>query len=175
MIYDTNILSQVFPDKRRYINHVSFDFLLCLAVATKLRHKTSFTDVPFTVMKKELLAKLDWNLLDNKRVVNKELLQKVSCASSFWSTAMDNGCLSISIMSRNICPKNWSYSCVSTYWTVWKVLSNLDNDNYENSSVWKIDWKTTHKCKLGVLRNVLDDSRISEKNIFGTLKTHAME
>ncbi len=56
-----------------------------------------------------------------------------------------------------------------------KVLVNLDNDNYENSSVVKIDGETMRGYKLGVLRGILDDSGIAEEIVFGTLKTHDME
>ena len=56
-----------------------------------------------------------------------------------------------------------------------KVLVNLDNENYENSSVVKIDSEAMRGYKLGVLRGVLDDSGIAEEIVFGTLKTHDME
>ena len=56
-----------------------------------------------------------------------------------------------------------------------KVLVNLDNDNYKNSSVAKIDGKTICGYKLGVLKGVLDDSGIAEEIVLGTLKTHDME
>lgn len=56
-----------------------------------------------------------------------------------------------------------------------KILVNLKNDNYEESSVVKIDGKTMCGYKLGVLRGVLDDSGIAEETVFGTLKTHDME
>ena len=55
-----------------------------------------------------------------------------------------------------------------------KVLVNLDNENYENSSVVKIDGEAMRGYKLGVLRGVLDDSGIVEEAVFGTLKTHDM-
>lgn len=57
-----------------------------------------------------------------------------------------------------------------------KVLVNLDNENYEKSSVVKIDGETMRGYKLGVLRGVLDDdSELVEEAVFGTLKTHDME
>ena len=56
-----------------------------------------------------------------------------------------------------------------------KILVNLDNDNYVDSFVVKIDGETMRGYKLGVLRGVLDDSGIAEEIVFGTLKTHDME
>ena len=46
---------------RRDNSHIPFDILLCLAVAAKLKCKTSLTDVPFAVAEAELLAELGWN------------------------------------------------------------------------------------------------------------------
>ena len=56
-----------------------------------------------------------------------------------------------------------------------KILVNLVNDNYEGSSVVKIDGETMRGYKPGVLRGLLDDSGIAEEIVFGTLKTHDME
>ena len=58
----TDLLSQALSDKRRDNHHIPFDILLCLAVAAKLKCKTSLTDFPFAVTKAELLAELGWNL-----------------------------------------------------------------------------------------------------------------
>ena len=51
---------------------------------------------------------------------------------------------------------------------------NLDNENYENSSVVKIEGKNIRGYKLGFLRNVLDDSRIAEEVVFGFIIPYAM-
>ena len=45
-----------------------------------------------------------------------------------------------------------------------KILVNLDNGNYENFSVGKLDEETMRGYKLGVLRGVLDDSGIAGEN-----------
>ena len=71
----TEHLAQALPDKRRDNSHIPFDILLCLAVAAKLKRKTSLTDVPFAVTEAELLAELGWNLWDNERDVNEEILK----------------------------------------------------------------------------------------------------
>ena len=56
-----------------------------------------------------------------------------------------------------------------------KIPVNLQNENYENSSVVKIDGEVFRGYKLGVLRGVMDDSGIAEEIVFGTLKTHDLE
>lgn len=56
-----------------------------------------------------------------------------------------------------------------------KIPVNLDNDNYKSSPVAKSDEESIHGYKLGILRGLLDDSEIAEKEVFGTLKTHNLE
>lgn len=52
---------------------------------------------------------------------------------------------------------------------------NLKNENYEGSTVVKIDGEVFRGYKLGVLRGLLDDSGVVEEVVFGTIKTHDME
>ena len=171
----TDSLAQALPDKRRDNKHIPLDILLCLAAAAKLKRKTSLTDVPFAVMEAELLAELGWNLWDNERDVNeglfsesvmRKLLAKYS--SQEWISFYNCYVQKHLMKKLDIQPCIHILDCT-------KVLVNLDNDNYENSSVVKIDGKTMRGYKLGVLRGVLDDSGIAEEIVFGTLKTHDME
>lgn len=171
----TGLLALALPDKRRDNSHIPFDILLCLAVAAKLKRKTSLTDVPFAVTQAELLAELGWNLWDNERDVNeglfsesvmRKLLAKYS--SEDW-LSFYNGYVQEHLMKElGVQPCIHILDCT-------KVLVNLDNGNYENSSVVKIDGEAMRGYKLGVLRGVLDDSGIVEEAVFGTLKTHDME
>ena len=159
-------LAQALPDKRRDNSHIPFDILLCLAVAAKLKRKTSLTDVPFAVTEAELLAELGWNLWDNERDVNeglfsesvmRKLLAKYS--SGEW-ISFYNGYVQEHLMKElDVQPCIHILDCT-------KVLVNLDNGNYENSSVVKIDGETMRGYKLGVLRGVLDDSGIVEEAVF---------
>ena len=168
-------LAQALPDKRRDNSHIPFDILLCLAVAAKLKRKTSLTDVPFAVTEAELLAELGWNLWDNERDVNeglfsesvmRKLLAKYS--SGEWVSFYNSYVREYLMKELDIQPCIHILDCT-------KVLVNLDNNNYENSSVAKIDGESMRGYKLGVLRGVLDDSGIVEEVVFGTLKTHDME
>lgn len=167
--------AQALPDKRRDNSHIPFDILLCLSVAAKLKCKTSLTDVPFAVTEAELLAELGWNLWDHERDVNeglfsesvmRKLLAKYSSEEwvSFYNSYVQNHLME----KLDVQPCVHILDCT-------KILVNLDNDNYENSSVVKIEGKTMRGYKLGVLRGVLDDSGIAEEIVFGTLKTHDME
>lgn len=171
----TDLLPQALPDKRRDNSHIPFDILLCLAVAAKLKCKTSLTDVPFAVTEAELLAELGWNIWDNERDINeglfsesvmRKLLAKYS--SGEWVSFYNDYVQKHLLCKLDLQPNIHILDCT-------KILVNLDNENYENSSVVKIDGETMRGYKLGVLRGVLDDSGIAEEIVFGTLKTHDLE
>lgn len=171
----TALLSQALTDKRRENFHIPFDILLCLAVAAKLKGKTSLTDVPFAITDAELIAELGWNLWDNERDINeglfsesvmRKLLAKYSSDEwvAFYNTYVQNYLLP----KLGIQPYIHILDCT-------KILVNPENDYYEHSSVVKIDGETMRGYKLGVLRGVLDDSGVAEEIVFETLKTHDME
>lgn len=171
----TQLLSHAIPDKRSSNLHIPFDILLCLAVTAKLKCKTSLTDVPFAVNDAALLAELGWNLWDNERNINdglfsesvmRKLLAKYTCEE--WISFYNQYVQTFLMKKLELQPCIHILDCT-------KVLVNLDNDHYENSSVVKIEGKTMRGYKLGVLRGVLDDSGIAEEIVFGTLKTHDME
>lgn len=171
----TDLLSHALPDKRRDNSHIPFGILLCLAVAAKLKRKTSLTDVPFAVTEAELLAELGWNLWDSERDVNeglfsesvmRKLLAKYS--SEEWVSFYNRYVQEYLTKKLDLQPCIHILDCT-------KVLVNLDNGNYEGSSVVKMEGETMRGYKLGVLRGVLDDSGIAEEIVFGTLKTHDME
>jgi len=171
----TDLLAQAIPDKRSYNRHIPFDILLCLAVAAKLKRKTSLTDVPFAVTEAELLAELGWNLWDNERDVNEGLFSEsvmrkliAKYSSEEFVSFYNNYVQKYLLNTLDIQPCIHILDCT-------KVLVNLDNEHYENSSVVKINGETMWGYKLGVLRGIVGDSGIAEEIVFGTLKTHDME
>ena len=152
----TDRLAQALPDKRRDNSHIPFDILLCLAVAAKLKCRTSLTDVPFAVTEAELLAELGWNIWDNERNVNEGLFSEsvmrkllAKYKSGEWVSFYNSYVQEHLMPELNIQPCVHILDCT-------KVLVNLDNGNYENSSVVKIDGETMRGYKLGVLRGILD-------------------
>ncbi len=169
------MLPSALPDKRRDNHHIPFEILLCLAVTAKLKIKTSLTNVPFTVSDAELLAELGWNVWDNERNLNeglfsesvmRKLLSKYS--SEEWICFYNSYVQKHLMPKLDIKPNIHILDCT-------KIPVNLQNENYENSSVVKIDGETFCGYKLGVLRGIMDDSGIAEEIVFGTLKTHDLE
>lgn len=169
------LLASALPDKRADNHHIPFDILLSLSVAAKLKTKTSLTDVPFAVTDAELLAELGWNLWDYGRdleeglfseSVMRKLVAKYDCGE--WFAFYNRYVQEYLAGKLDMHPYIHILDCT-------KVQTNLKNENYEGSSVVKIDGETMRGYKLGILRGVLDESGIAEEAVFGTLKTHDME
>lgn len=171
----TDLLSASLPDKRSDNKHIPFDILLCLAVAAKLKLKTSLTDVPFAVTEAELLAELGWNIWDNERDINEGLFSESVMRKLLAKYTSDEWISFYNTYVQKYLLKNLDAQPCIHILDCTKIPVNLDNENYENSSVVKIDGETTRGYKLGVLRGVLGDSGIVEETVFGTLKTHDME
>jgi len=169
------LLSSALVDKRRDNCHIPFHILLCLGVTAKLKIKTSLTDVPFAVNDAELLAELGWNVWDNERDINKGLFSEsvmrkllAKYSSDEWVSFYNDYVQKYLLKKLNIQPNIHILDCT-------KIPVNLQNENYEKSSVVKIDGESIRGYKLGVLRGIMDDSGIAEEIVFGTLKTHDLE
>lgn len=170
-----DMLSYALPDKRRDNHHIPLDILLALAVTAKLKIKTSLTDVPFAVNDAELLAELGWNVWDSERDLNEGLFSEsvmrkllLKYTSEEWISFYNSYVQKYLMPKLNIKPDIHILDCT-------KIPVNLQNENYENSSVVKIDGEVFRGYKPGVLRGVMDNSGIAEETVFGTLKTHDLE
>ena len=124
-------LAQVLLDTRRDSSHIPFDILLCLAVAVKLKCKTSLTDVPFAVTETELLAELGWNLWDNERDVKEELFSEsvmrkllTKYSSEEWVSFYNSYVQKHLMEELSIQPYIHILDCT-------KILVKLKNDNYK--------------------------------------------
>ena len=129
----TDLLAQTLSDKRRDNNHIPFAILLCIAVAAKLKCKTSLTDVPFAVTEAEFLAESGWNIWDNERDINeglfsesvmRKLLSKYT--SEEWVSFYNDYVQKHLMKKLDIRPCVHVPDCI-------KILVNLDNNNYENA------------------------------------------
>lgn len=169
------LLPCALEDKRSDNRHIPFDILIALAVTAKMKLKTSLTDVPFAVTEAELLAELGWNVWDNERDINDGLFSEsvmrrlvAKYSSGEWVSFYN------SYVQEHLMKKMDLQPCIHIL-DCTKVPVNLKNNNYEESSVVKIDGESIRGYKLGVLRGIMDDSGIAEEIVFGTIKAHDLE
>lgn len=170
-------LAESFKDKRKQNKHIPFDILIALAIAAKMKLKTSLTDVAFAVTDGELLSELGWNMWDTDRNleeglfaegVMRNLIKKYDNDYNEFIDSYNHYVQNVVMPSLDIAPSIHILDCT-------KIKVNLDNDNYENSEVIKDDGEAVRGYKLGTLRGLMDDSGIVEEIVFDSIKPHDLE
>ncbi|MHC6178292.1 hypothetical protein ACYUJ6_03930 [Clostridium sp. JNZ X4-2] len=171
-------LDESFKDKRKQNKHIPFNILIALAITAKMKHKTSLTDVAFAVTDCELLSELGWNMWDTDRNleeglfaegVMRNLIDKYGFTEkNEFIKSYNHYTQNVVLPSLNISPSIHILDCT-------KIKVNLDNANYENSGVIKIDGESVRGYKLGTLRGLMDDSGIIEEIVFDSIKPHDLE
>ena len=168
-------ISNSFEDKRKGNLKLPLSILIALAIAAKMKLKTALTDVPYAITDAEALSKFGWNIWDTERNledglfaegVMRNYIKKYESEEfiQYYNTYVNEEVLETLEERPNI----HILDCT-------KIAVNLDNDNFENSEVIKIDGVVTRGYKLGTLRGLYKDTGIIEEITFGGIKTHDME
>jgi hypothetical protein len=170
-----NELCHIIPDKRRPNAVIPLEFIWTLAIAAKMKIHTSLTDIPYAIMDGEVLSSLGYALWDTERDLEKGLMDEGAIRHLLGKYEQNemitgyNRCVQEHILPKiRVCAHIHLLDCT-------ELEVELTNDNYEDSSVVKIDGETRRGYKLSTLRGITGDSGVIEDICFGTLKTHDME
>lgn len=115
---------------------------MTLGVTAKLKLKTSLTDVPFAVNDAQLLAEMGWNIWDNDRSINdghfsegimRKLISKYT--SREWVSFYNHYVQDCVVEKLDVEPCIHILDCT-------KIPVNLENENYEEATVVKLDGET---------------------------------
>ena len=163
-------LDSSFLDRRRHNSFVPFKLIIALSVAAKMRIHTSLTDIPAAIKDHGVLAELGYNIVfDNKAELFTEgtirhLLGKYTNDDliEYYNSAVQKHIMPL----RDIRPNIHILDCT-------KIAVNIDNENYEKSSISKDrEGNTMRGYKLASLRGIYSDTGIIEEIRFGTAATH---
>lgn len=167
-----NFFDDVFIDKRCNKNTtIPLNIIFTLAAAAKMKIMTSLTDIPFAIMDSDTLAELGWNFYDTNGDLENGLISDGTIrgflthyiAQEFID--LYNNYTKQILGKCNLIPFIHILDCT-------KIDVNVDNENYENSTVIKDDGKLRRGYKLASLRGLLDSSGVIEQIEIGTMKTH---
>jgi hypothetical protein len=168
-------LTHIVKDKRKPNAVIPLNLVWVLAIAAKMKIHTSLTDIPYAIMDAEVLSKLGYSLWDTDRDIEKGMMDEGAIRhllGKYESNEMINGynqCVQGHIMPKiGIEADIHILDCT-------EVEVELTNENYEDSSVVKIDGETRRGYKLSTLRGIMGDSGIIEEIRFGTIKEHDLE
>ena len=168
-------LGKLVEDKRKPNAVIPMSFIWILAIAAKMRVHTSLTDIPFGITDGEVLAALGYSLWDTERDLEKGLTDEGAIRhilGKFERKELVNGynkCVQTLIL-----PKVGIESTVHIL-DCTKLEVELQNENYEESSVVKEEGRLLRGYKLSTLRGIAGDSGIIEEIRLGTIKEHDLE
>lgn len=163
-------LDKGFLDKRKPNSFVPFRLIIAMAIAAKMRVHTSLTDIPVAIQDHRVLAEIGYNIVfDNKKDLFTEgtlryLLNKYTNEDFvvYYNNIVQNYIMPLKDIKSNI----HILDCT-------KIAVNIDNENYENSSI-ALDRKgcSMRGYKLASLRGLYNDTGIIEEIVFGTASIH---
>ena len=157
-------------DKRRHNSYVPFKLVMTLAIASKMKVRTSLTDIPYAITDYRVLAELGYNLINHDKEelftegTIRHLLGKYT--SEEWINYYNDTVRRNIFAKKGIEPNIHILDCT-------KIAVNFDNENYENSSIaYDRKGNKMRGYKLSSLRGIYKDTGIIEEIRFGTASIH---
>lgn len=167
-------LSDGFPEKRNQNSFIPIHFIMTLAVAAKMKARTSLTDIPYAIKDHRVLARLGYNAVgadDKFGWLSEGAIRFL--LSKYTSTELFN--YYNDIVQKHIYKKMDIETNIHVL-DCTKIAVNYDNDRYEGASI-AID-RTGEKMrgyKLASLRGIYDDIGLIEEVKFGTAAIHDLK
>jgi hypothetical protein len=168
-------LGNIITDKRKANAVIPLEFIWTLSIAAKMKVHTSLTDIPYAIMDGEALSQLGYSLWDTERSLEKGLMDEGSVRhllGKYKQNEMISGYNQC--VQGHILPRMGLEASVHIL-DCTELEVELKNENYEESSVIKIEGITRRGYKLSTLRGITGDTGIIEEIRFGTLKEHDLE
>ncbi len=162
----------VVADKRQRNRQIPFDIIMTLSIAAKMKQHTSLTDIPYAITDAQTLAQLGYSMWDNERDLETGLFDEGTLRNILGKYQENefiegyNRCV-----QEHILPHVGAQADIHIL-DCTKLDVNLDNTNYEGSSVITDDGGKRRGYKLASLRGLHGDGGIIEEIRFGTMKDH---
>ncbi|MDD3341578.1 MAG: transposase [Bacilli bacterium] len=156
-------------DKRAKNTTIPFNLIMILSIAAKMKSKTSLSDIPYAITDHRTLSKLGYNIANTENGIMREsslrfLLGKYDSEEILKS--YNNTVQKYIMKNSGICPDIHILDCT-------EISVNIDNKNYEESSVTKNKYGDADRgYKLATLRGLVNDTGIIEEIRFGAMNIH---
>jgi hypothetical protein len=169
------LLDKAFSDKRSDNKNIPFHLIFTLAIAAKMKIKTSLTDVPFAITNAETLSEIGWNIWDNERSLEEGLMSEGAIRNFVKKYTVEELVQAYNVYVQehvfpkmDIVPDTHILDCT-------ELEVELDNGNYEGSKVINDDERKRRGYKLSTLRGITGDAGILEEVKLGSIKQHDLE
>ena len=164
-------LDKGFLDKRNTNSTIPLRFIMALAIASKMKVRTSLTDIPYAIQDYRTLAELGYNAMNTDKSDGwfnegtiRHLLGKYKSEDIFnyYNNVVQKHIFNTMDIETNI----HILDCT-------KIAVNYDNENYEGSTFgYDRLGNSMRGYKLASLRGVYNDNGLIEDVRFGTVNIH---
>ncbi len=168
-------LEKAFADKRSNNKNIPFHLILTLAIAAKMKVKTSLTDIPFAITSAETLSEIGWNIWDNERGLEEGLMSEGTIrnlVAKYTGEELINGynlyVREYIFPQTGIAPYIHILDCS-------ELEVELKNSNYEGSEVIRDKDGARRGYKIATLRGITGDTGILEEVRLGSIRQHDLE
>lgn len=168
----TKHIEQIVEDRRSANRSIPFVMLWILSIAAKMKQRMSISDIPYAMTDAEALSELGYALWDEERPVSEGLMDEGVVRKLIGKYEKEelvrgyNRCVGERMLvEQGIQANTHILDCT-------KLHVNLDNENFEGSSVARDDDGVHRGYKLATLRGVVGDGGIIEEIRLGTMKEH---
>ncbi len=160
------------PDKRAHNTVIPFDLVWALAIAAKMKVKTSLTDIPHAITDHRTLAKLGYTLISDNGLGN-DLMRESSLRFllgkydpkeffEYYNTVFQD----FIALKLNIKPNIHILDCTD-------IEVNYKNEHYEKAGITiSKHGGNARGYKLSTLRGIYQDAGVIEEIRFGAINIH---
>lgn len=176
--YDiTDILEETFDDKRLYTSEISASLFLLSGIQSRMKQQFSISELPLALTSKKIINKLNYNITYDKK---DGLLKEANIRS--WLSKYEQA------DKDNIEFNNYFIDYFNRFNKIYldktktecnihildcSVLDvNLNNKNYEGSTITHKGGKQLRGYKIGVLRGATNNGGVIEEICMSTAKEH---
>lgn len=170
----TSIINETFEDKRSYKSEIPVELFILSGVQSRMKQQFSISELPLALTSKEIINELGLNISYNQ---NECLLKESNIRA--WLEKYESKELEF----NNYFIKYFN-SFTKKYLSITNITSNihildcsvldvnLENENYEGSSITYKNGKKLRGYKIGTLRGVTPNGGVIEEICMSTAKDH---
>ncbi len=162
-------------DKRAENQSIPIELFLTLAIAAKMKQRTSLTDIPFAITDAETLSAIGWNYIGQERPLDEGLMSEGAVRHFVNKYESDEfiQCYNDYIQKQvfphlQMSPDIHILDCTL-------ITVPLENENYEQSEIIKYKGELYRGYKLASIRGIVDDTGIIEEIELDSINTHDLE
>ena len=175
-----DLIDNTFDDKRKYESQIRPSLLLLAGIQSRMKQQFSISEVPLALTSKNVIEKINLNIsyntndtilkesniraiLDKYNENNKDIINFNNYFINYTNELTEK------IMNKlGICPTIHILDC--------SILDvNIDNANYEGSTIAHKGGEKLRGYKIGALRGITSNGGIIEEICMSTAKTHDLE